>query len=187
MYRIIIADLCLSPHFHFFFPFSNNSRHLFDNPHSYGEVAPTPGSRGMACYSFKTISIFIFLGHEYGHKTQANQYLTYCLEFLRKGTFSLLEGISLDNKEHTCDAGDPGSIPGSGRSPGEGNGNPFQYSCLEKIPWTVEPGGLQSMGLQELDMTYQLNCHHHSICVQGRDLCQILLPLFKNKIQLSKF
>ena len=29
------------------------------------------------------------------------------------------------------DAGDMGSIPGSGRSPGEGNGNPFQYSCLE--------------------------------------------------------
>ena len=30
----------------------------------------------------------------------------------------------------TCNAGDPGSIPGSGRSPGEGNGNPLQYSCL---------------------------------------------------------
>ena len=30
-----------------------------------------------------------------------------------------------------CSAGDPGSIPGSGRSPGEGNGNPLQYSCLE--------------------------------------------------------
>ena len=30
-------------------------------------------------------------------------------------------------------AGDPGSIPGSGRSPGEGNGNPLQYSCLENL------------------------------------------------------
>ena len=30
-----------------------------------------------------------------------------------------------------CNAGDPGLIPGSGRSPGEGNGNPLQYSCLE--------------------------------------------------------
>ena len=30
-----------------------------------------------------------------------------------------------------CNAGDAGSIPGSGRSPGEGNGNPLQYSCLE--------------------------------------------------------
>ena len=34
-------------------------------------------------------------------------------------------------KEPTCNAGDPGSIPGWGRSPGEGNGNPLQYSCLE--------------------------------------------------------
>ena len=33
-------------------------------------------------------------------------------------------------KESTCNAGDPGSIPGSGGSPGEGNANPFQYSCL---------------------------------------------------------
>ena len=33
-------------------------------------------------------------------------------------------------KESACDAGDPSSIPGVGRSPGEGNGNPFQYSCL---------------------------------------------------------
>ena len=37
-----------------------------------------------------------------------------------------------DGKEFTCNAGDQGSIPGSGRSPGEGNGNSFQYSCLEK-------------------------------------------------------
>ena len=35
-----------------------------------------------------------------------------------------------DCKESACNAGDPGSIPGSGRSPGEGNGNPLQYSCL---------------------------------------------------------
>ena len=37
----------------------------------------------------------------------------------------------LDCKESACNAGDPGSIPGSGRSPGEGHGNPLQYSCLE--------------------------------------------------------
>ena len=35
------------------------------------------------------------------------------------------------DKESACNAGDPGSIPGLGRSPGEGNGNPLQYSCLE--------------------------------------------------------
>ena len=36
-----------------------------------------------------------------------------------------------DGKAYTYNAGAPGSIPGSGRSPGEGNGNPLQYSCLE--------------------------------------------------------
>ena len=39
-------------------------------------------------------------------------------------------GSSAD-KESTCNAGYPDSIPGLGRSPGEGNGNPLQYSCLE--------------------------------------------------------
>ena len=36
-----------------------------------------------------------------------------------------------DSKVSACSTSDPGSIPGSGRSPGEGNGNPLQYSCLE--------------------------------------------------------
>ena len=36
-----------------------------------------------------------------------------------------------DHKEFACNAGDLGSIPGWGRSPGEGHGNPLQYSCLE--------------------------------------------------------
>ena len=36
-----------------------------------------------------------------------------------------------DSKEYTCNAGDLGSISGSGRSPGGGHGNPLQYSCLE--------------------------------------------------------
>ena len=36
-----------------------------------------------------------------------------------------------DGKEAACSVGDPGSIPGLGRSPGEGNGNPLQYPCLE--------------------------------------------------------
>ena len=39
-----------------------------------------------------------------------------------------------DRKESACNARDPGLISGSGRHPGEGNGNPLQYSCLE-IPW----------------------------------------------------
>ena len=51
-------------------------------------------------------------------------------------------------KNLPANAGDLGLIPGSGRSPGKGNGNPLQYSC-PGIPWTEEPGGLQSMGLQK--------------------------------------
>ena len=49
-------------------------------------------------------------------------------------------GVS-DGKESACNAGDLGLIPGLERSPGEGNGYPLQYSCLE-IPWTEEPGRL---------------------------------------------
>ena len=45
------------------------------------------------------------------------------------------------------DVRDVGSIPGSRRSPGEGHGNPLQFSCLENLI-AEEPGGLQSMGLQ---------------------------------------
>ena len=49
-------------------------------------------------------------------------------------------------KASACNAGDMGSIPGSRRSPGEGNGNPLQFSCL-KIPWMEESRRLQSMGV----------------------------------------
>ena len=47
------------------------------------------------------------------------------------------------------DMRDVGVIPGSGRSPGEGNCNPLQYSCLENS-MAEEPGGLQSMGWQRV-------------------------------------
>ena len=53
----------------------------------------------------------------------------------------------LDSKESACSVRDPGSIPGSGRFPGEGSENPLQYLAW-RIPWTGEPGGLQSIGLQ---------------------------------------
>ena len=56
-----------------------------------------------------------------------------------------------DGKESAYNAGDMGSIPGLGRSPGEGNGNPLQYSCL-RILWTEESGGCSPWG-GESDMT----------------------------------
>ena len=49
-------------------------------------------------------------------------------------------------KNPPANAGDTGSVPGSGRSPGEGNGNLLAW----RIPWTEEPGRLQSMGLQRV-------------------------------------
>ena len=45
-------------------------------------------------------------------------------------------------------AGDAGSVPGSGRYPGGGYDKPLQCSCL-KSPWTEDSGGLESMGLQK--------------------------------------
>ena len=56
-----------------------------------------------------------------------------------------------DGKESTCNAGDPGSVPGLGRSPGGGNGNPLQYSCLEnsmdRRAWLATVHGVMTEGL----------------------------------------
>ena len=54
-------------------------------------------------------------------------------------------------KAAAWNVGDLGLIPGSGRSPGEGNGNPLQADSLAwRIPWKEEPGRLQSMGSQRV-------------------------------------
>ena len=57
-----------------------------------------------------------------------------CMSY-RRGALDGLRGIGFPGgsevKASASNAGDPGLIPGSGRSPGEGNGNPLQYSCLE--------------------------------------------------------
>ena len=52
-----------------------------------------------------------------------------------------------NGNQSACNAGDSGSIPALGRFPGEGNGMTSHSSILAwRIPWTEEPGGLQSMG-----------------------------------------
>ena len=56
----------------------------------------------------------------------------------------------LDSKESTCNEGDLGSVPGLGRSSGEGNGYPFQYSCLEN---SMDRGAQK---VKEMDRTEQL-------------------------------
>ena len=57
------------------------------------------------------------------------------------------------SKESTCSAGDLGSIPGLGRSPGEGNGNPLQYSCLKNPVNRRSLVGYSPRGCKESDMT----------------------------------
>ena len=71
------------------------------------------------------------------------------------------------SKESACSAGNPGSIPGLGRSPGEGNGNPLQCPCLENhgqrslegcSPW----GRKESGTTEQLTLTYPLTQELHS-------------------------
>ena len=65
--------------------------------------------------------------------------------------FSLPGGS--DGKESACNVGDPGSIPGLGRSPGEGHGNPLQHSCLENPHGQSSLVGYSPWGHKESDMT----------------------------------
>ena len=76
-------------------------------------------------------------------------------------------------KNPTADARDVGSIPGSGRSPGGDNGNQLQYSC-QRIPWTEEPGKLQSMGLQKV--------RHDSVTQQTEDMWLTFVDRFRVRI-----
>ena len=68
-----------------------------------------------------------------------------------------------DGKASVCNAGDPGSIPGSGRSPGEGNGSPLWYSCLENPTdggawWATVHGVTKSWtGLSDVTFTFSLS------------------------------
>ena len=65
-------------------------------------------------------------------------------------------GVS-DSKETACSAGDPGLIPGLGRSAGERNSNPLQYSCLEKSHEQRSLAGHSPWGHKESDMTTTLH------------------------------
>ena len=70
------------------------------------------------------------------------------LFFVQNFSFDDFPGGS-DGKASAYNAGDPGSIPGLGRSPGEGNGT-HSSTLAWKIPWMKEPGRLQPMGLQRV-------------------------------------
>ena len=74
-------------------------------------------------------------------------------------------------KESTCNAGDPGLIPGSGRTPGGGHGNPFQYSCLESPHGQRSLAGYTPWGQkrQRVDTTERLSTAHKRLisCIIG--------------------
>ena len=72
----------------------------------------------------------------------------------------------LGGKEFTCNTGDPDSIAGSGRSPGEGHGNPLQYSCLEDSR-KEELGKLLYMGSQRVGHNWENNTHRDTHTVEG--------------------
>ena len=85
-----------------------------------------------------------------------------------------------DDKESVCNVGDLGSIPGSGRSPGEGNGNPLQYSSLEN---PMDRGAWRATvhGVTESDMTEQLHDDDDDVVLSFR----VELELLKVKIQVK--
>ena len=63
-------------------------------------------------------------------------------------------------KESACNAEDLGSVPGLGRSPGGGHGNPLQYSCLENPHGQRSLAGCSPWGRKELDMSERLSTAH---------------------------
>ena len=73
-----------------------------------------------------------------------------------------------DGKASTYNAGDPGSIPASGRSPGEGNGNPLQYSCLEN---SMDGGAWWATVHGIAKTRTQLSDFHSLVCI-----CQSQTP-----------
>ena len=81
-------------------------------------------------------------------------------------SLSLFQGIFSDSKETACNAGDMSSIPSLGRSPGGGHSKPLQY--LDGwIPWTEEPGGMQSTGSQRVRHNWATSMHARTIACQA--------------------
>ena len=82
-----------------------------------------------------------------------------------KRKYRLFKGIGCSGsygKESACNAGDPSSIPWSRRSPGEGNGKPLQYSCLENSmdrgAWQATVHGVAKSQTQLSDDTSHFSC-----------------------------
>ena len=111
---------------------------------------------------------------------QFNTYLHLLKLYLKKGSPG-----GLDSKDSTCNAGDQGSIPGLGRSPGEGNGYPLQYSCLvnplDRGAWwaTFSPWDHKRVGSNTATKQQQYIYIHTNIFItkQGGIVMAITVPV----------
>ena len=106
----------------------------------------------MSTYNRKNPTESIY-SHAYEPVTAAKIDGPYCYIYFTKQIRHDTKPWWLRGKESACNAGDLGSIPGSGRFPGEGNSNPFQYFCLENSTdrgaWRATVYGVP----KEVDMT----------------------------------
>ena len=95
---------------------------------------------------------------------------------------------SSDGKASAYNAGDPGSIPGLGRSLGEGNGNPLQYSCLENPleggAWYVTVHGVAKSRTQLSNFTFWLLCLELFFSTRFSQKCPISVRRLDQQIHL---
>ena len=79
-----------------------------------------------------------------------------------------------DGKESACNAGNLGLIPGSGRSPGEGNGNPLQYSCLENSmdrgTWRATVHGVAKSPTRLKQLSTHVKCNREPLFFIKREV-----------------
>ena len=112
-----------------------------------------------------------------------------CLHF---GGFACCSDLSFpgssDGKESPCNAGDPGSSPGSGRSSGERNGNSFQYSCLDNPmdgnSWQATVRGVTKSRTQLSDFTFTF-CPDLPVCILTSSLQPPRCPAFLQHLPMS--
>ena len=96
----------------------------------------------------------------------------------------------LEGKESICNAGDLGSIPGLGRPPEGGHGNPIQHSCLENPRGQTSPAGYSPWGRKESDTAETLSTQHtvHLISISFVPTVHYHILYFKvNKFEHKSF
>ena len=115
------------------------------------DTAPELGNSASSLLMFSVLLFCLFVVLHSGAPFPLEKHL---LDLSR--SLSRLPSVGSDSKESAYNAGDLGLIPGSGSSPGEGNGNTLQYSCLENSHGQRSLANYSPWGCKESDMTEQL-------------------------------